>query len=259
MKLKEDIFISKHDYQDMIKHEHSIGSSYFDKEFGVNKDDYSLDEILLLSNNIIDDKFNYNFSDKTCAIVGNAPTVLENQYGNFIDAHDIIVRFNHSQTKGYEIQVGTKTNFRVISAKVFGYKECNQLTSFDSNFIPTLKDEHFILKSDMNLSSRYLVGGLINNINGSNKISIVQPSVQKTILENLSATEPSAGFFGIHLFLSFFKSVNIFGFDFYKNADTTQNLHYFEQVYSPGLELHNFAAEEQSIAYLESIGRIKSY
>jgi len=259
MNHKDNIFISKHDYQNMIKHEHSIGSTYFDKGFGVNRNGHNLDTILELSDNLISDQLHYDFKDKTCAIVGNAPTVLENGYGKYIDSHDVVVRFNHSQTAGFEMNVGTKTNFRIISAKVFGYKECNSLTSFNSNFIPSLKNEHFILKSDMNLSPRYLVGGLINNINGSNKVSIVQPSFQRTILESFAAGEPSSGIFGIQLFLLFFNSVSIFGFDFYKNAANTQDLHYFEQVEAPGLDVHNFTAEEQLVQSLEGIGKIKSY
>ena len=258
MNHKDNIFISKHDYQNMIKHEHSNRSLYFDKGFGVNDKDHNLDTILKLSDKVIVDQLHYDFKDKTCAIVGNASSVLENEYGKYIDTHDVVVRFNHSQTNGYEIHVGTKTTFRIISAKIFGYKECETLTSFNSNFIPSLKNEHFILKSDMNLSPRYLVGGLINNINGSNKVSIVHPSFQKTMLESFSAEEPSSGFFAINLFLSVFNSIDIFGFDFYKDRGTTEKLHYFENVKDQS-NVHNFSNEQNVVEYLELIGRIKRY
>ena len=41
--------------------------------------------------------------------------------GEEIDSHDYVVRFNLSRTDGYEKHTGSKTNFRVISGKSFGY------------------------------------------------------------------------------------------------------------------------------------------
>ena len=42
------------------------------------------------------------------AIVGNAD--IHGYYGDDIDTHDTVIRFNHCRTKGYEDHVGTKTN-----------------------------------------------------------------------------------------------------------------------------------------------------
>lgn len=41
------------------------------------------------------------------AIVGNAD--IHTKHGEFIDSHDMVIRFNHCRTKGYEDIVGTKT------------------------------------------------------------------------------------------------------------------------------------------------------
>ena len=98
MNHKDNIFISKHDYQNMIKHEHSIGSTYFDKGFGINRNNYSLEEIIDLSNNLIDDQFEYNFKNKSCAIIGNSPKLLSTEFGDKINQYDVVVRCNHSQT-----------------------------------------------------------------------------------------------------------------------------------------------------------------
>lgn len=48
----------------------------------------------------------------TCAIVGNAGTLLEHQFGPEIDAHDAVIRFNAGVTEGYEQFVGSKTTLR---------------------------------------------------------------------------------------------------------------------------------------------------
>lgn len=108
------------------------------------------------------------------------------------------------------------------------------------------------------MSQRHLVGGIINNIEGNNKISVITNKFQKVIMNNIKGNEPSSGFFGIILFLSFFESIDIFGFDFYKDKGTTEKLHYFENVKQQS-NVHNFSDEEQVVKYLESTGKINSY
>jgi hypothetical protein len=44
-------------------------------------------------------------------IVGNGPTLLDKDNGRKIDNFDIVVRFNAYSIEGFEIQVGTKTDF----------------------------------------------------------------------------------------------------------------------------------------------------
>lgn len=43
------------------------------------------------------------------AIVGNSPILLEKEYGEEIDSHDIVVRFNNFVINGYEKYTGIKT------------------------------------------------------------------------------------------------------------------------------------------------------
>jgi len=253
-----DIFVPSNIIKEFISNQNNQKSSYFDKSFGINKNGHSADQIINLGSNLIDDQFQYDFQDKTCAIIGNSPILLSTDYGDIIDNYDIVIRCNHSQTVGYEKHVGSKTTFRIISSKVFGYKECEALTSFNSEYLPSLSNEHFIIKTDMNMSQRYIVGGIINNIDSNNKISIATTKFQKLIMDNIKGHEPSSGFFAINLFLSFFNSIDIFGFDFYKERGTTEKLHYFEDVKDQS-NVHNFSNEQNVVEYLELIGRIKRY
>lgn len=48
------------------------------------------------------------FKGKTVAVVGNAK--YEDKLGQYIDNHDIVIRFNSFQTEGYEDRVGRKFN-----------------------------------------------------------------------------------------------------------------------------------------------------
>jgi hypothetical protein len=37
----------------------------------------------------------------SCAVVGNSGSLLETQYGDMIDNHDVVIRFNAAKTEGY--------------------------------------------------------------------------------------------------------------------------------------------------------------
>lgn len=45
-----------------------------------------------------------------CAIVGRSDQLLEHARGHEIDNHDVVIRFGHMKTEGYERYVGNKTD-----------------------------------------------------------------------------------------------------------------------------------------------------
>ncbi|XP_073812891.1 beta-galactoside-a-2,6-sialyltransferase [Musca autumnalis] len=55
---------------------------------------------------------------KTCAIVSSAGSMAGSKLGRFIDSHDIVMRFNHAPTRGFEVDVGSKTTIRVVNSQV---------------------------------------------------------------------------------------------------------------------------------------------
>ncbi len=61
-------------------------------------------------NNFVDLEYLIDFfKDKTVAIIGSGPTVLQNE-DIFIDSRDIVVRVNNYKIKGLEINVGWRTD-----------------------------------------------------------------------------------------------------------------------------------------------------
>jgi Glycosyltransferase family 29 (sialyltransferase) len=68
--------------------------------------------------NLIDPfQFREMFHDaRSYAIVGNAPTILENDNGAKIDSHDVVVRFNRATTASVENKIGSRTDILVVNA-----------------------------------------------------------------------------------------------------------------------------------------------
>jgi hypothetical protein len=53
----------------------------------------------------------------SCALVGNARSLLGAANGDEIDAHDAVMRINQATTLGFEPFVGNKTTWRLVNRK----------------------------------------------------------------------------------------------------------------------------------------------
>ena len=80
----------------------------------------------------------------TCAIVGNADNVLEGKYGEEIDEHDFVVRFN-VVTKPFSEFVGTKAGGMLVKTN---YKD----TEYKRDVVPTMYN--LFPKVSVRISSR---------------------------------------------------------------------------------------------------------
>ncbi|KAJ0181156.1 hypothetical protein K1T71_003241 [Dendrolimus kikuchii] len=54
----------------------------------------------------------------TCAVVTSAGALLNSRLGNFIDSHDMVLRFNNAPTENYTDDVGSKTTFRILNSQL---------------------------------------------------------------------------------------------------------------------------------------------
>ncbi|XP_058066205.1 beta-galactoside alpha-2,6-sialyltransferase 2, partial [Anopheles bellator] len=68
-------------------------------------------------------------TNATCVIVASAGSLKRSQLGPFIDGHDIVMRFNHAPTDGFEADVGSKTTIRVVNSQVVTKPEYRLLTA----------------------------------------------------------------------------------------------------------------------------------
>ena len=61
----------------------------------------------------------YNNGMKTCVLISTAGSLLNHNYGPFIDGHDVVIRTGQSPIRGYESHVGSKTTYRIMSVSLF--------------------------------------------------------------------------------------------------------------------------------------------
>ena len=52
---------------------------------------------------------------KTCAVVSNSGDLMNHEYGEFIDSHDVVIRCNWCLIDGYEKHVGKRTDIKLIN------------------------------------------------------------------------------------------------------------------------------------------------
>ena len=54
----------------------------------------------------------------TCAVVSSGGSLHKSGLGEFIDSHDLVLRFNNAPTEGHEVDVGKKTSIRIVNSQV---------------------------------------------------------------------------------------------------------------------------------------------
>ncbi|XP_050354279.1 beta-galactoside alpha-2,6-sialyltransferase 2 isoform X1 [Nymphalis io] len=83
----------------------------------------------------------------TCAIVTSAGALLGSRLGEFIDSHDMVLRFNNAPTDNYTEDVGSKTTFRILNSQVATKPEFKFLSN------PMYKNISIIIWDPANYSS----------------------------------------------------------------------------------------------------------
>ncbi|XP_055630183.1 beta-galactoside alpha-2,6-sialyltransferase 2 [Toxorhynchites rutilus septentrionalis] len=71
----------------------------------------------------------FNQTSATCAVIASSGSLKGSKLGEFIDQHDIVMRFNNAPTSGFEDDVGAKTTVRVVNSQVVTKPEFKLLTA----------------------------------------------------------------------------------------------------------------------------------
>lgn len=175
----------------------------------------------------------------TCALVGNSGNLNGSYYGPLIDFHDIVIRINSAQVKGYEKDVGTKTTHHVMYPV--------SATNISSS-------THLILFAFKTSDLAWLINALTPKVEKGNKTSleankdlvmILNPAFIKYVhhvwLKKVGMY-PSTGFLTLILSLHICDELDVFGFGVDKNGDWS---HYFEKLTRKRLRTGNHPGEKE--------------
>lgn len=159
--------------------------------------------------------------NKKIAIIGNSSRILNNNYGNIIDNHDIVVRINHAPKfiHKYPNSVGTKTTImsygisRLDLAKEIS-NTCNPLYNL------------FLIRCNGEIKDYSPYRHFKNPFHGN----IEQ---YKKIKSNFGAFKPSTGVVTINFFIENinFSKLNLFGFDFFKSSSSIKRNEFGSYIY----------------------------
>jgi hypothetical protein len=212
---------------------------------------------------------------KRVAVVGNSGKILDQHYGDIIDSHDAVIRFNWAPTEGYEKHVGSKTSIRItnthfFAAEVrpdFNEKMKQNYTGYDKDFYFNLENETLILKR----MSQYVntpeqdAEIILKLESKGNKVD----SFDNRFCMFVEAVMPKAasmGMLGVAMCLANrlegggAKDVSCFGFNFYEEDE--KDRHYYDvmtQTKSEQQASHDFNFEKVVFKTLEKEGIINIY
>ena len=171
---------------------------------------------------------------KNVVIVGSSGNLIDSKAGKEIDEYEYIVRFNRAPTAGFEEDVGSRTDLRIVNGHVFDnippgdpwVKELHPYQFENHNFVKDLRDTSVLRMSDGNFDPY--------NVHSSVKLydfdfwnsyrEIIEKIFGQKAHPDLNPPRPTLGFLTILNFILSGVTPSIYGFDL-EDKDRT---HYFE-------------------------------
>jgi hypothetical protein len=165
--------------------------------------------------------------NKTIAVVGNASSLLEQEYSDQIDKADIVIRMNRFSK--VRAKIGTKTDVLALSLNL--EEECIlKMCQGEPEFLFYMSDK----RDDLN---NYL-----------ERHAVFYPDYDWNILNMVLGARPTTGCMVINFLYNFinFKSVDVYGFDFLKTPNVITGVKHKGS--------HDYKAEEK---YIRTIAKSK--
>ncbi|XP_026011988.1 CMP-N-acetylneuraminate-beta-galactosamide-alpha-2,3-sialyltransferase 1-like isoform X1 [Astatotilapia calliptera] len=133
---------------------------------------------------------------RICAVVGNSGNLNGSRYGPLIDLHDFVIRMNYGPTRGFEVDVGTKTTHRVM------YPETASLLDHTTHlvFFPFKMEDFLWLLENVGENGDLNKQSLANK----NLVMILNPAFMKHVHQVWllkKGAYPSTGFMALALSL----------------------------------------------------------
>ena len=198
---------------------------------------------------------------RTCALVGNARSLLKKSHGADIDAHDAVMRLNQATTVGFEKHVGKKTTFRLINSKwAQAYTSSNKLQlEKDVTLVVSRTDWRAFLRiagklrhKRRDVASMLLSREAVNS--AGNTLRELKRRMEAVRGEAYPGKgSPSSGWVGTYFLLQMCDSLDIYGVGTTAFKEKVPNWHYFENHrFHSSREFgsdphHSFALEHEAL------------
>ncbi|XP_013166429.1 PREDICTED: beta-galactoside alpha-2,6-sialyltransferase 2 [Papilio xuthus] len=218
-----------------------------------------------LNYNIPKEPLQQHRSFNTCAVVTSAGSLLGSHLGDFIDSHDMVLRFNNAPTENYTGDVGSKTTFRVLNSQVVTkpefkfledtlYKNVSIIIWDPANYSSTLDEWYH--HSDFPLFPVYK---RLLEIRPKADVHLLHPNVLWSlwaVLQNSSSyrlrrNPPSSGFIGVWFALHRCGRVRVF--EYVPSSRATRRCHYHAPRADPACTLGAWHPLAQEKALAEAI------
>ncbi len=173
----------------------------------------------------------------SCALVGNARSLLKESHGREIDAHDAVMRLNQATTAGFEKHVGKKTTFRLINSKwASAYTSSNKLQlESGATLVVSRTDWKAFLRIARKLrdkrpdvSAVLLSREAVNEAGGTLRELKRRMEAERGGKAYPGKGSPSSGWVGTYFLLQMCDRVDIYGVGTTAFKEKVPNWHYFE-------------------------------
>lgn len=194
----------------------------------------------------------------SCAVIGNSNSLLEHEFGNEIDQHDIVFRCNQAPVQDYESHVGSKLTYRMMNSHNFWATKrdwpsrqsmCDKHAQFDPDFLTKIQDETIIVKRDVPPTEFPLL--LDQMETNRNKVLFLNMKFHN-LCDSYIGRSATSGFVSIMLAIKNFGKVNCFGFRFIEG----EYHHYYERIEQYDQSCHHFTKEQEIMEWLNQTGHI---
>lgn len=188
---------------------------------------------------------------KSVALVASSGRLLDAEYGDDIDNHDLVVRYNAARVVGYEKHVGTRTDVRILNGHAFnGSTKKDVCLQHDPTFLSKLEGETFLIKS---FNAMEFIEGVLTHINKT-PMNFLHQNFLSYCNGLVSKPEASAGLVGVILMVTLGIKPTLYGYGFY--SESNDRVHYWEEVNPNWKTGHGFDEERKIIEELESRGML---
>lgn len=220
-----DLYLKKHGEKDIYRYmplaEYLVMKKHM--ELSDERVKQSSEVFRRLTRNIRREKLAKLVKGKTIAVVGNGPSEIGRNLGQEIDTHDIVIRFNNYDTKGYEKDYGRKTNIWVRGSGASDVINRNDISIYDCvifegdySHYPVIPQKH----------PKVIYDYLYQNT----PITYYDRTIHETLREYCGIEFPTSGLvtiWALFLLKDIIKKMDIYGFAFRQHSIDNIATHYF--------------------------------